>query len=69
MLNLHDSGDLLVPLSMEQDYAREVAAHGRSNLLVQRVIRGADHCDFSPREVADAWQSLVHWERAGPSGR
>jgi len=69
VLTLHDTGDLLVPLSMEQDYARRVAVHGRSNLLVQRVIRGANHCDFSPREVADAWQSLVHWVQAGPSAR
>ncbi|HTZ44086.1 MAG TPA: hypothetical protein VMB79_09500, partial [Jatrophihabitans sp.] len=69
VLTLHDSGDLLVPLSMEQDYARRVAAHGTSNLLVQRVIRGADHCDFSPNEVADAWHSLVRWVLHGPSAR
>jgi pimeloyl-ACP methyl ester carboxylesterase len=70
VLTMHDIGDLLVPLSMEQDYAREVAAHGQSNLLVQRVIRGADHCDFSPAEAAAAWTALVGWVHGGvtPAG-
>ncbi|MEO6502850.1 MAG: hypothetical protein ABIQ09_13170 [Jatrophihabitantaceae bacterium] len=70
VLTLHGSGDLLAPLSMEQIYAREVAAHHRSDLLVQRVIRSVDHCDFAPSEVADAWNSLVRWVRAaGPAAR
>lgn len=70
VLTMHDVGDLLVPLSMEQDYAREVAAHGQSNLLVQRVVRGADHCDFSPAEAADAWTALTGWVHGGakPAG-
>jgi dienelactone hydrolase len=69
VLTLHDVGDLLVPLSMEQIYAREVAAHGQSDLLVQRVIRGADHCDFAPAEVAAAWTALTDWVRNGPAAR
>lgn len=70
VLTLHGIGDLLVPLSMEQIYAREVAAHHRSDLLVQRAIRSVDHCDFSPNEVADAWNSLIRWVRAeGPVAR
>lgn len=50
VLSLHGIGDLLVPLSQEQTYAREVAAHGESNLLVQRAIREADHCEYSTVE-------------------
>jgi hypothetical protein len=69
VLSLHDVADLLVPLSQEQSYAREVTAHGQSDLLVQRVIRGADHCDFTPAEVAAAWTDLVHWVRTGPAAR
>jgi pimeloyl-ACP methyl ester carboxylesterase len=69
VLTLHDTGDLLAPLSMEQIYARKVAAHGESGLLVQRVIRGADHCDFSPAEVAAAWTDLTRWVQGGPAAR
>jgi pimeloyl-ACP methyl ester carboxylesterase len=69
VLTLHDVADLLVPLSMEQIYAREVAARGQSNMLVQRVVRGVDHCDFTPAEVAAAWTSLTHWVQAGRAAR
>lgn len=65
VLSLHGIGDLLVPLSQEQAYAREVAAHGESNLLVQRVIREADHCEYSTGETAQGWHDLVNWVRSG----
>jgi hypothetical protein len=65
VLSLHGIGDLLVPLSQEQAYAREVAAHGESNLLVQRVIREADHCEYSTVETAQGWHDLVNWVRSG----
>ncbi len=48
VLTLHDLGDLFVPFSMEQIYADRVAAAGRSDLVVQRAIRGSGalrlHC-------------------------
>lgn len=65
VLSLHGIGDLLVPLSQEQTYAREVAAHGESNLLVQRAIRSADHCEYSTVEAAQGWHDLVSWVRSG----
>jgi dienelactone hydrolase len=65
VLTLHGIGDLAVPLSQEQTYAREVAAHGESNLLVQRAIREADHCEYSTVETAQAWRDLVHWVQSG----
>jgi pimeloyl-ACP methyl ester carboxylesterase len=65
VLSLHGIGDLLVPLSQEQTYAREVAAHGESNLLVQRAIREADHCEYSTVETAQGWHDLVNWVQSG----
>lgn len=70
VLTLHDLGDLFVPFGMEQAYARDVAWHGRSRLVVQRAIRAAQHCEFSPAEAGAAWDDLVSWVRTGkrPAG-
>ncbi|MET7969009.1 hypothetical protein [Micromonospora sp. NPDC005305] len=70
VLSLHDLGDLFVPFSMEQAYARDVAWHGRSRLVVQRAIRAAQHCEFSPAEAGAAWDDLISWVRTGkrPAG-
>ncbi|MGC4896664.1 alpha/beta hydrolase family protein [Micromonospora sp. DT31] len=70
VLSLHGLGDLFVPLRMEQAYARDVAAHGRSRLLVQRAVRTTQHCEFSPAEAGAAWDDLVRWVRTGkrPAG-
>ncbi len=70
VLTLHDLGDLFVPFSMEQYYAADVAAHHRSDLLVQRAIRGVGHCDFSSNEVLTAFDALVGWVEQGvkPAG-
>ncbi|MFI7593295.1 hypothetical protein [Micromonospora sp. NPDC049359] len=70
VVSLHDLGDLFVPFSMEQAYATDVARHGRSRLVVQRAIRAAQHCEFSPAEAGAAWDDLVSWVRTGkrPAG-
>jgi hypothetical protein len=70
VLSLHDLGDFFVPFSMEQIYAREVAQHHRSGLVVQRAIRAANHCEFSSNEAGQAWNDLVHWVQTGqrPAG-
>ena len=70
VVSLHDLGDLFVPFSMEQHYARDVAHHGRSRLLVQRAVRAAQHCEFTPTEVGTAWDDLVRWVGTGarPAG-
>jgi hypothetical protein len=65
VLSLHDLGDLFVPFSMEQVYAGEVAAAGRSQLLVQRAIRATGHCEFSAVEAGTAWDDLVAWVERG----
>lgn len=70
VLTLHGLGDMFVPFSMEQDYAREVARHGESGLLVQRAVREAGHCEYTPNEVGRAWSDLQSWVQArGPAAR
>ena len=70
VLTLHDLGDLFVPFSMEQVYARRVAAHGDSALLTQRAIRGTDHCDFTAAEMIRGFTDLVAQVETGvkPAG-
>lgn len=70
VLTLHDIGDLFVPFSMEQLYARRVAAGGGSDRLVQRAIRGVGHCDFTAAELVTGFRDLVGWVEQGirPAG-
>jgi pimeloyl-ACP methyl ester carboxylesterase len=70
VLTMHDLGDLFVPFSMEQVYASRVAAAGRSDLVVQRAIRGVGHCDFTPAELVRGFTDLVAWVEHGvrPAG-
>ena len=70
VLSIHTIGDLFVPLSMEQIYARRAAAQGTSNLLVQRAIRDHNHCGFFVPEEEAAFAALVNWVTNGvkPAG-
>ena len=70
VLSLHGLGDLFVPFSMEQIYAKEVARNHRSRLLVQRAVRTTQHCEFSAGEAGAAWDDLVRWIDRGvrPAG-
>jgi pimeloyl-ACP methyl ester carboxylesterase len=70
VLTLHNLGDLFVPFHNETEYAKRVHAHGKSDLLVQRAIRGVSHCDFTPAEFSTAFLDLVNWVEAGvkPAG-
>ena len=65
VLTLHNLGDLFVPFHMETIYADRVAEHGKSDLLVQRAIRGVDHCDFTGVELMTAFTDLVAWVNTG----
>ncbi|MGH8862408.1 MAG: hypothetical protein ACRDVG_14465 [Jatrophihabitantaceae bacterium] len=69
VLSLHGLGDMFVPFSMEQDYAREVAEHHESHLLVQRAVREAGHCEYTPIEVGRAWSDLQRWVQARGDGK
>lgn len=65
LLTLHNTGDLFVPISMEQSYRRKVEAAGKGDLLVQRAIRAGGHCKFSEPELTTAFVDLVAWVRDG----
>jgi hypothetical protein len=70
MLTLHTLGDLFVPFHMEQEYARRVAANGRSSNLVQRATRDYGHCAFTAPELVTTFVDLVKWVEGGikPAG-
>ena len=70
VLSLHTIGDLFVPFSMEQIYARRAAAEGASGLLVTRAIRDHGHCGFDVAEEEQAFAALVNWVASGtkPAG-
>ena len=61
LLTLHGSGDLFVPVSLEQSYARTVAAAGASRWLQQRTVDRAGHCAFTAEERIAAFADLVEW--------
>jgi len=61
VLSLHTIGDLFVPFSMEQIYARRAAAQGAADLLVVRAIRDHGHCGFNVAEEEQAFADLVNW--------
>ncbi|MDK3258092.1 esterase [Blastococcus capsensis] len=65
VLSIHNLGDYYVPFSMEQYYAADVLAQGNEDLLVQRAIRAAGHCEFTPAEAADQFLDLVEWVEDG----
>jgi hypothetical protein len=70
VLSVHTLGDLFVPFSSEQFYARDVAKHRRSDLLVQRATRAIGHCEFSAEELIRTFDDLVLWVNDGikPAG-
>jgi pimeloyl-ACP methyl ester carboxylesterase len=65
LITLHGSGDLYVPISLEQSLKRAVDGAKRSSSLVQRIVRSPGHCNFSAREQIDAFDALVKWARTG----
>jgi pimeloyl-ACP methyl ester carboxylesterase len=69
-LTIHGTGDLFVPISLEQKYGEIVDAAGRGDLLVQRAVRRPGHCAFSPEERVRAFDDLVAWVETGtrPAG-
>lgn len=70
VLTMHNLGDLFVPFHNEIAYAADVASQGKSDLLVQRAIRGVNHCGFTTLEYETAFADLVTWVEDGlkPAG-
>jgi hypothetical protein len=65
VISIHTLGDLFVPFSMEQIYARDVAHRGRSRYLVSRATRAVRHCEFTPEELIETFDDLVDWVDTG----
>jgi hypothetical protein len=70
VLSMHTLGDLFVPFSMEQIYARRAAENGVSGRLVTRAIRDINHCGFATSEMERGFADLVKWVTNGtkPAG-
>lgn len=65
LLSLHGTGDLFVPIHMEERYREKAEAAGTAHLLVQRAIAAPGHCTFTDDEVVTAWYDLVAWVEEG----
>jgi hypothetical protein len=65
VLTIHTIGDLFVPIEMQRVYAAEVAANGKSELLVQRAVRDVGHCTFSDAEWKRSFTDLIEWVDTG----
>ena len=61
VLSMHTLGDLFVPFSMEQIYARRAAENGVGDRLVTRAIRDINHCGFTTVEMERGFADLVNW--------
>lgn len=65
LLTMHGTGDLYVPIFLEQSLKRAVVAAGNERLLAQRIYRIGAHCQFSQPEIIKAFDDLVTWVRQG----
>lgn len=65
VVSTHTLGDLFVPFSMQQIYAREVASRHRSRYLVSRATRALGHCEFSAGELVSALSDMINWADTG----
>jgi dienelactone hydrolase len=70
LLTMHGTGDLYVPVHLEQILNKAVTAAGKQLLLAQRLYRIAGHCQFTADEQATSFDDLVKWVRDGvkPAG-
>jgi pimeloyl-ACP methyl ester carboxylesterase len=70
VLSIHTTGDLFVPIEMQQIYGQEVMDNGRGDLLVQRAIRDIGHCTFTGEELVQSYIDLFAWVETGvkPAG-
>jgi len=65
LMTMHGTGDLYVPIVLEQSLKHAVTAAGNDKLLTQRVYRIGAHCQFSQPEMIRAFDDLVKWVREG----
>jgi pimeloyl-ACP methyl ester carboxylesterase len=65
VLTMHGTGDLFVPVFLEQKLKQAIVQSGNQRLLVQRLYRIPGHCQFSQAEQIRAFDDLVKWVRQG----
>lgn len=70
LLTMHGTGDLFVPIFLQQTLKKSVREAGRLDLLAQRIYRVSGHCGFSQPEMIRAFDDLVAWVEQGkkPAG-
>jgi pimeloyl-ACP methyl ester carboxylesterase len=61
MLELHDTGDPLVPASSTYEYALAAQRAGHGDNFVQQYVAHEGHCVFTPQQVGIAFGELVDW--------
>jgi hypothetical protein len=67
-LDLHTTGDNLVPVQQENYYARQVAAAGRGSLLRQAYTQSQGHCNFSASELVAGVRAVLQRVTSGQWG-
>lgn len=66
VMTLHTLGDFYVPFRHQQLYRQGAIEHGGADMLVQRAIRAAGHCDFTGSEVMLGMTEFFLWVNGGP---
>jgi len=64
-IELHDTGDPLVPASDPFEYAMAAQRAGHGDNFVQKYVNREGHCVFTPTEIATAFDELIDWTRSG----
>jgi pimeloyl-ACP methyl ester carboxylesterase len=59
-LNIHTTGDALIPVQSESAYRRAATAAGAGPLLSQAYVDAPGHCSFTPGEMLGALHTLEH---------
>jgi pimeloyl-ACP methyl ester carboxylesterase len=59
-LDIHTTGDALIPVQSESAYRRAATAAGAGALLSQAYVDGPGHCAFTPGEMLGALHTLEH---------
>jgi len=64
VVNLHTTGDPIVPFNQSVLYADKVAEAGNADRFTQIDVERFGHCTFEPSELQGAFTQL--WEKIGP---
>jgi pimeloyl-ACP methyl ester carboxylesterase len=64
-IELHDTGDPLVPASDDFEYAMLAQRAGHGENFVQQYVNREGHCVFTPQEIGHVFDELVAWQRSG----